>query len=61
MLDQLGWDTVDTGDLTTSTRFDLGTPAFVAPYAHDADGDWSQRLATDPGKPVSAAILRDLL
>lgn len=61
LLDRLGWDTVDAGNLAASKRFDLGTAAFVAPDVSDTQGDWLQRLATDPGKPVSADSLRTLL
>lgn len=61
LLDQLGWDAVDVGYLAASTRFGLGTAAFVAPYVRDSEGDWSHRLATDPGTPVDATTLKSLL
>lgn len=61
LLDILGWRAVNAGALRDSRRFDLGCPSFVAPYMADSSGDWPSRLATDPGAPVSATKLRELL
>ncbi len=58
LLDHLGWDTVDAGDLGDTRMFDLGTPAFVLPYLTDAN--WAS-MGNDDGQPVSIDRLRTLL
>ncbi|MEV8403812.1 NADPH-dependent F420 reductase [Streptomyces niveus] len=58
LLSALGWDSVDVGSLSDSNLFDLGTPAFCAPYMKDSSGSWWDRLDTDPGVPLPASQLR---
>jgi predicted dinucleotide-binding enzyme len=64
LLNEIGWDFVDTGPLTESARFDVGTPVFVRPYLADPSGsdtEWGARMTTDPGKPLNTTQVQDLL
>ena len=56
LLDLLGYDTVDAGDLAGSWRFERDMPAYALPYAVDA-----ANLFDDPGRPADAATLRAAL
>jgi 8-hydroxy-5-deazaflavin:NADPH oxidoreductase len=55
-LDEIGYDTVDTGPLADSWRFEPGTPAYGTPY-----GGGARNFAAEPGSPVTADALRAAL
>jgi predicted dinucleotide-binding enzyme len=50
-LDSIGYDAYDTGPLAEGRRFQVGAPAYGAPYAPDG--------LTGPGAPVSAERLAE--
>lgn len=63
-LDTIGWDAVDTGNLSTSALFEVGSPVFVKAYMTDPSGtgdEWGARMTTDPGRPLPAAAVRTLV
>jgi predicted dinucleotide-binding enzyme len=59
LFDSLGYDAYDTGSLADSWRFDVGTPAYGAPYNSDTSGSYPP--PADSGRPVSAETLADAL
>ncbi|PWD49880.1 NADP oxidoreductase [Serinibacter arcticus] len=64
LLNLLGWDAVDAGPLVGCSRFEVGRPVFVKAYMADPSGsgeDWGARMTTDPGKPLPAHRVRELL
>ncbi len=56
----LGFDAVDAGTLAESWRFEPESGAYTAIYAADLDG-FKRNYLDDPGAPVSADRLRELL
>jgi predicted dinucleotide-binding enzyme len=52
-LDSIGYDTYDVGSLAEGWRFQVGAPAYGAPYAPDGMGG--------PGHPVPSAALATVL
>ncbi len=56
LLDRLGYDAVDVGELRESWRFERETPAYGDPY-HNGVGLWSAESAA----PADAAALRERL
>ncbi|MFJ1596648.1 NADPH-dependent F420 reductase [Streptomyces sp. NPDC088261] len=56
LIDQLGYDTFDTGVLADSWRFQRDTPAYVIPYAKNPLGLGSS--GDDPGAPFDVAGLK---
>ncbi|MCP2098474.1 MULTISPECIES: NADPH-dependent F420 reductase [Actinosynnema] len=67
LLDVLGFDAVDTGSLAESWRSEPGTPVYVHPYLPGTppEGLGQQEalrwLHENPGKPVPAARVRELV
>lgn len=66
LLDTIGYDTVDTGSLADSWRFQPGTPAYVECYLPPSPAGLSQEdffawLYQQPGVPASAERVRELL
>lgn len=60
LVNDLGFDTVDAGSLAESWRFEPESGAYTAIYAADLEGMTRDYLA-DPGAPVTAERLRDVL
>ncbi|PFG43051.1 hypothetical protein ATJ88_1733 [Isoptericola jiangsuensis] len=60
IVDSLGFDTVDAGTLAESALFEPESGAYTSIYAADADG-FAKSYLDDPGAPVTAARLRELL
>ena len=60
IVDSLGFDPVDAGSLAESWRFEPESGAYTPIYAADADALAVDHLA-DPGAPLTAASLRELL
>lgn len=60
IVDALGFDPVDAGTLAESWRFEPESGAYTAVYAADLEGLKRDYLA-DPGTPVSAERLREVL
>jgi 8-hydroxy-5-deazaflavin:NADPH oxidoreductase len=60
VVNALGFDTVDAGTLAESWRFEPDSGAYTPIYAADLEGMKRDYLA-DPGAPVSADRLRELL
>lgn len=59
LLDSLGYDAYNAGSLADSWRFDVGTPAYGAPYNSDTSGSFPP--PPDSGRQVSAEILAEKL
>jgi predicted dinucleotide-binding enzyme len=59
VFDSLGYDAYDTGPLADSWRFDVGTPAYGAPYNADTSGSYPP--PPDSGRQVTAERLREAL
>lgn len=59
LLDLLGYDAVDAGELAESWRFQRDTPVYVLPYAENPAGPGG--LAEDPGAVADAATVRAAL
>jgi predicted dinucleotide-binding enzyme len=59
LLDSLGYDAHDTGSLADSWRFDVGTPAYGAPYNADESGGYPP--PPDSGRQVTAEQLQAAL
>jgi predicted dinucleotide-binding enzyme len=59
LLDRLGYDAYDAGSLADSWRFDVGTPAYGAPYNRDTSGGYPP--PADSGRPVAAETLAQAL
>ncbi|MGW1888096.1 NADPH-dependent F420 reductase [Streptomyces sp. NPDC001970] len=59
LLDRLGYDAVDAGELADSWRFQRDTPAYVVPYAKNPQGLGIS--GDDQGTPADAATLRAAL
>jgi 8-hydroxy-5-deazaflavin:NADPH oxidoreductase len=57
LLDSLGYDALDTGSLADSWRFDVGTPAYGAPYNSDKTGSYPP--PPDSGRQATADRLRE--
>ena len=55
-----GFDPVDAGTLADSWRFEPESGAYTPIYAADVDG-FADSYLDDPGAPVSADRLRELL
>lgn len=60
MIDRLGFDTVDAGDLAEAWRFEPEAAAYTQAYAADPES-LAENYLTDPGAPRSAEGLRTLL
>ncbi|MEU3986620.1 NAD(P)-binding domain-containing protein [Streptomyces sp. NPDC026672] len=60
LTDRLGYDTVDTGDLTGSWRFEPNTIAYLTPYASPELKSLAD-LRTTPAAPLPAKTLTALL
>lgn len=60
IVESLGFDTVDAGTLAESWRTEPGSGAYTPVYAADPEGMARDHLA-DPGAPVTAERLRELL
>ena len=60
IVNTLGFDTVDAGTLAESWCFEPESGAYTPIYAADLDG-FAKNYLGDPGAPVSAARLRELL
>jgi predicted dinucleotide-binding enzyme len=58
-LDSIGYDAYDAGSLADSWRFDVGTPAYGAPYNTDTSGAFPP--PPDSGRQVTADVLREAL
>jgi len=58
-LDSVGYDAYDTGSLADSWRFDVGTPAYGAPYNTDTTGAFPPPV--DSGRQVTAEVLEQAL
>lgn len=66
LLDVLGYDAVDIGPLADSWRSEPNTPVYVEPYRGEAPAglgpkEWWQWPLEDPGSPVTAAQVRELV
>ncbi|WP_351235758.1 NAD(P)-binding domain-containing protein [Streptomyces sp. NPDC002133] len=59
LLDRLGYDAVDAGELADSWRFQRDTPAYVVPYAKNPQGLGVS--GDDRGAPADVATLRAAL
>jgi predicted dinucleotide-binding enzyme len=59
LLDSLGYDAYNAGPLADSWRFDVGTPAYGAPYNSDTSGSFPP--PPDSGRQVSAEVLAEKL
>jgi predicted dinucleotide-binding enzyme len=59
LIDTLGYDAYDAGSLADSWRFDVGTPAYGAPYNTDTTGSFPP--PPDSGRQVTAEQLRAAL
>jgi predicted dinucleotide-binding enzyme len=59
LLDSLGYDAYDAGSLADSWRFDVGTPAYGAPYNADTSGSFPP--PPDSGRQVTADVLAERL
>ena len=57
--DSIGYDAYDAGPLADSWRFDVGTPAYGAPYNTDTSGAFPP--PPDSGRQVTADVLREAL
>jgi predicted dinucleotide-binding enzyme len=60
IVDTLGFEPVDAGTLAESWRFEPESGAYTPIYAADAAG-FSENYLSDPGAPVPAGRLRELL
>jgi predicted dinucleotide-binding enzyme len=60
VVDDLGFEAVDAGSLAESWRFEPASGAYTPIYAASQDGFAADYLA-DPGAPLTAARLRELL
>jgi predicted dinucleotide-binding enzyme len=60
LIDSLGFDTVDAGDMSEGWRFEPEAAAYTQAYAADP-ASLAQNHLTDPGKPLPADALRALL
>ena len=60
LVNQLGFDTVDAGTLAESWRFEPESGAYTPIYAADVEG-FKENYLDDPGAPVPADRLRELL
>jgi len=58
-LDSIGYDAYDTGSLADSWRFDVGTPAYGAPYNADTSGAFPPPV--DSGRQVTVEVLEQAL
>jgi predicted dinucleotide-binding enzyme len=58
-IDSLGYDVYDAGSLAESWRFDVGTPAYGAPYNTDTSGTYPP--PADSGRQVTAETLEHAL
>jgi predicted dinucleotide-binding enzyme len=58
-IDTLGYDVYDAGSLADSWRFDVGTPAYGAPYNTDTSGVFPP--PADSGRQVTAEIMEQAL
>jgi predicted dinucleotide-binding enzyme len=59
LFDSLGYDAYDAGSLADSWRFDVGTPAYGAPYNADTSGSFPP--PPDSGRQVTADVLAERL
>ncbi len=59
LIDSLGYDVYDAGSLADSWRFDVGTPAYGAPYNADTSGSYPPPVGS--GRQVTAERLREAL
>ena len=59
LLDSLGYDAYDAGTLAESWRFDVGTPAYGAPYNADSSGSYPPPV--ESGRQVTADVLAEAL
>jgi hypothetical protein len=59
LLDSLGYDAYDAGSLADSWRFDVGTPAYGAPYNADESGSFPP--PPDSGRQATAEQLAESL
>jgi len=59
LLDSLGYDAYNAGSLADSWRFDVGTPAYGAPYNSDTSGSFPP--PPDSGRQVTAGVLAERL
>lgn len=60
VIDVLGFDTVDAGDLSEAWRFEPETAGYTPAYAADP-ASLAENFLTDPGKPLLADALRAVL
>ena len=58
-IDSLGYDVYDAGPLADGWRFDVGTPAYGAPYNSDTTGSFPP--PPDSGRQVTAEVLAQSL
>jgi predicted dinucleotide-binding enzyme len=58
-LDSIGYDAYDAGPLADSWRFDVGTPAYGAPYSTDTSGAFPP--PADSGRQVTAETMEQAL
>jgi len=58
-IDSLGYDVYDAGPLADGWRFDVGTPAYGAPYNSDTTGSFPP--PPDSGRQVTAEVLTQSL
>jgi 8-hydroxy-5-deazaflavin:NADPH oxidoreductase len=65
LINTLGFDTVDTGNLADSWRSEPNTPVYVLPYLGDIpagldDQHWADFFSTTPGRAVDSAEITRL-
>jgi len=60
LIDRLGFDTLDAGDMSEGWRFEPEAAAYTQAYAAEP-ASLAENYLTDPGKPLPADALRALL